>query len=196
MFGAILSHVSLLFTKGTPGVLIFLNVDRKFSFPFSLSGWLLILVEGHHMCIFTHLLDQCAFLLNTYGQEFIDQPFFLICVIGNFERSILWGKGCKLKCIRNDRISQSLVTLAKSLCLSFTWYARTPLMSINFIGDNLPIKVLANALSEDSNYASIAFINCLISSHSCIDPWILVCTTRLHDIMLKQLIAPNVHLLW
>ena len=87
-FGAFLLHVSLLFTEETLG--IFLNTTLGRYFAFSLQfGLIFALSMRCQHCTFTLFHHQSPFLLNTHGHEFINWPFILMCVVRDFEGSIL-----------------------------------------------------------------------------------------------------------
>src|SRR4051812_26643338 len=66
-------------------------------------------------------------------------------------------------------------------------YSRTPLLLVSFMFDNLVIRVLARALSEDSNCSSIAFSKLLTLLHSLIEPRILVEIFVFMNIILSRL---------
>lgn len=113
---------------------------RCFAFQFLLIGLFLILIMGHHMCTFTHLLEQSVFLLKAHGQKFINSPFLLMCVKRNFERTLLWRREFIMKCTRkaldisifND-FTWAVMSLIWMICLN------TPLIPFNFIMISLPL---------------------------------------------------------
>ena len=88
--------MSLLFAEETlGGILLYIALGRHFIFPLVLLGWFTFLALGGHVSTFTLFLQEPYFFLSTHGYQFIDTPFVLMCVVGNFERPVLRWKMVK-----------------------------------------------------------------------------------------------------
>ena len=131
---------------------------------------------------------EFLFLLNTHGSKFIHWPFFFVCVIGNFDRPYFIGKELRIKLTKNDFVisttnflSWVAISLISMIC------SHTLLELLCFMPESFFIRVLASALSEPTNYPSIAFMKSLTLSQSGIKPLMPLLMWDLMRIKLKQL---------
>ena len=98
-FQTFLLLVSFLFTEKT--LFVFLNVKfrRNLLLPFltGLRFSFLSFILRHQHDTFSWFHQWPSFLLNTHGHQLIDRPLILMCVVKDFERSILKRKNVKDK---------------------------------------------------------------------------------------------------
>ena len=90
-FDTILLHMSLLLAEETLRFLLDFNLERYLAVPF-LFGLILVLSLCCHKCTLSQFYYQSPFLLDKYGEKFINWPLLLMFVVRDFEGSILLWK--------------------------------------------------------------------------------------------------------